>query len=428
MTDGVSNEPVASIPTPISVEPRVAPPAEAAEVARQAEEAKLPRGKEAEPKAADKDEPVAKDKPRPSIREALAVAREKLDAKPISVAAKEAPAPSAAKTAEPAAVVKDTKEAPAAVAKDTKDAPVAAVARDEATGKFTKVATDTPAADAPKGDEPAKAPALPSHTASTPPARFSPAAKEKWAEAPEEVRAETERAVKELTQGFEKHRAAAERDAGLAEYHELAAKGGTDVKTALSKYVGMENLIRKDPVAGLHEIAKNAGLNLRDVAAKILNQPADEARSQADQRVAALENEIAELKKGFGTIHAERQQAQTDTTTKSVSEFAAANPRFEELADDIAFFLRTRTKDLAEAYKLAERLNPAPASPVPVAVASSAPVATAAATPPKPTLVSSSDAGSKSIAGTPTAGSDPVRKQPSNSIREAIRKAAAAAR
>jgi hypothetical protein len=55
-------------------------------------------------------------------------------------------------------------------------------------------------------------------------------------------------------------------------------------------------------------------------------------------------------------------QSAADTTHESVTKFAAEHPRFEELADDIAFFLTSgRTKDIAEAYTLAERLNPAPA-------------------------------------------------------------------
>jgi hypothetical protein len=437
MTDGVSNEPViASTPVPISVEPRTAPPAEAAEVARQAEEAKLPRdAAKKEPEAAD----AAKEdkaKPRPSIREALAAAREKLDADPatpakaISVAAKEPAAAKeapAAKAAEP--VAKPDAQPRADDGKFTaKVAEPASKADAQATVADASVAKEAPAAKAADAvDKPAT---LPSHTASAPPARFSPAAKEKWAEAPEEVRAETERAVKELTAGFEKHRAAAERDSSLNEYHDLAAKGGTDVKTALSKYVGMENLLRQDVVKGFAEICKNAGLNLHDVAAKILNQAPDEARSQSDATIRDLTARLERAEAAVGTIHQERQQAVTETTTASVAKFAAENPRFEELSDDIAFFLKTRTKDLAEAYKLAERLNPAsviPApAPAPAAVASSAPAAALKLVP--PALSSSSDAGSKSIAGTPTAGSDPVRKQPSNSIREAIRKATAAAR
>lgn len=80
-------------------------------------------------------------------------------------------------------------------------------------------------------------------------------------------------------------------------------------------------------------IAKNAGLSLLDVAAKVLGRPPDQGQSV------------------------------TDSTTEAVTKFAAENPRFEELSDDIAFFLKSgRTKDLAEAYRLAERLNPVPAS------------------------------------------------------------------
>src|SRR5439155_22610434 len=45
-----------------------------------------------------------------------------------------------------------------------------------------------------------------------------------------------------------------ERDADLGEYHEMATKGGTTVKEALSKYVNMENVLRADPVKGLELI------------------------------------------------------------------------------------------------------------------------------------------------------------------------------
>lgn len=422
MTD---NEPVvAPLPTPISVEPVTVPAGQVAEATRQAEEAKVAKEASA-PKAAEKpkDEPA---KPL-TAREALRAARDKVNAepapaKPLSVAAKE-PA------AEPA------KEAPAKV--DAKAAEPTAPVRGE-DGKF--VSTKAPAAEAPAKGEVAEAAkptvpeakpaaALPSHTANPPPARFSQAAKEKWAEAPEEVRAETERAVSELTKGFEKHRAAAERDAGLAEFHEMAAKGQTTVKEALAKYVGMENLLRTSPEKGIEEIFKNVGLSPKEWAAKLLGQTPDEAASAADATIRNLTARLEKAEAAIGTVHAEREQTKTATTTEAVTKFAAENPRFEELSDDIAFFLKSgRTKDLAEAYKLAERLNPAPAAKVeavPEPAASSAPVRTVPTLVPSP---SSSDAGTRSIAGTPTAGSDPVRKQPSSSIKEAIRRATAAAR
>jgi hypothetical protein len=167
---------------------------------------------------------------------------------------------------------------------------------------------------------------------SPPPSRFSPVAKAAWDAAPESVRAEVSRMEAEFKAGFAKYKTAAERDASLAEFHDMAAKGKTTVKEALSKYVNMENQIRADPVKGLEIICQNVGMSLREVAAQVLGLTPDQGQSAAD------------------------------STHETVTKFAAENPRFEELADDIAFFLKTRTKDLAEAYKMAERLNPAPAS------------------------------------------------------------------
>ncbi len=175
----------------------------------------------------------------------------------------------------------------------------------------------------------------PSHALSLPPARFSTDAKAAWDTAPETVRAEVSRLEREFTAGFAKYKIAAERDASLAEFHDMAAKGGTTVKEALSKYVNMENQLRADPIKGLELIAQNVGLSLRDVAAQVLGLTPDQGRGAAD------------------------------TTHESVTKFAAdpAHPRFEELSEDIAFFLTSgRTNDLAEAYTLAERLSPSTAS------------------------------------------------------------------
>jgi hypothetical protein len=163
-----------------------------------------------------------------------------------------------------------------------------------------------------------------SHTA--PPARFSADAKAAWNEAPEVVRAEVSRMEREFLAGFAKHRAAAERDGSLAEFHQMAARGKTTVKEALSRYVNMENQLRADPVKGLEIICQNVGVSLYEVAAKVLGLTS-----------------IA----GQGGAHP--------------AQFAAeiAHSRFKELSEDIAFFLTSgRTADLAEAYILADRLNP----------------------------------------------------------------------
>lgn len=422
MSDGVSNEPViAPLPTPISVEPRTAPsapPAEAAEIARQAEEAKL------SPKAADPKTPAKVEEPKKplSTRDALRAAREKVEAAP--AAEKASPIKDDPKAAEPAApVAKDAK-----AAEPAKSEPI----RGE-DGKFVSTKATEPAA---KAAEPAPAKvepvvpkaALPSHTAEPPPARFSAAAKEKWAEAPDEVRAEVTRAVTELTKGFEKHRAAAERDSSLNEFHEMATRGNTTVKEALSKYVGMEQALRNPDTRdrGIEAIFANVGISPREWAAKLLGQTPDAAASQQDATIAELRSHIARLEQGLTGIQQERTQQKTDSTTEAVTKFAAEHPRFDELSEDIAFFLKTRTKDLAEAYSLAERLNPAPvkaAEPDPAPIAAPASSAAPVVTLVPPATVPASTAGQKSIAGAPTAGSDPVRKQPSSSIREALRRA-----
>ena len=153
------------------------------------------------------------------------------------------------------------------------------------------------------------------------PTRFSVAAKEKWTEVPEEVRAEVLRMEKELKAGLEKHRVAAARDADLADFHNRASRGGKTLKEALCGYVSLEDLLRTDPDKGLDVLFENIGVSPHEWAAKLLGQ-------------------------------------EVDSVTEAVAKFAATHPRFDELSEDIAFFLDTgRADDLAEAYSLAERFN-----------------------------------------------------------------------
>jgi hypothetical protein len=276
--------------------------------------------------------------------------------------------------------------------------------RDE-TGKFAS-------------DKPKEQP-KPSHTAGDAPARFTKDVKDVWATLPDNVRGEVTRMERELTEGYAKHRQAAERDAGLAEYHEMAQKGGTTVKEALANYVGMENMIRQDPIRGLERVCQNMGLSLRDVAAHVLNQKPEEVAGQQDATIRELKAELADLKKQVGGVTQTFQQQQEQTVGKQVSDFASdpAHSRFDELHEDIAFFLKNRCPgDLEQAYKLAERLNPAPVTEQPAA--SSAPVID---------LAAQTARGSKSINGAPSAGSSPAASKPSTSIKESLRRAMAAA-
>jgi hypothetical protein len=258
------------------------------------------------------------------------------------------------------------------------------------------------AKDAPKPVEPAKA----SFTASDAPSRFSEDAKKEWAVAPESVRRETERAIKELTDGFQKYKQSAERDQALSEFHEMAKSSGKELSGVVREYVNMENKLRQDPVGGLDLICQRMGLSLRDVAAHVMGQKPEEQASQQDAVIRELRQTVQRLEQQVGGVTKSIEQQREEATLTEINAFASKpeHSRFEELADDIAFFMKSgRAKDLPEAYQLAERLNPAPAGQV-----KDAPPAASSAAPEPPVHP---DKGQKSINGAPSAGSSPAAKK-----------------
>lgn len=302
------------------------------------------------------------------------------------------------------AAKQEGKDAPKSDAKadPVKEAPI----RGEG-GKFApKEGVKAPAADsavpadAPKPAEPVK----PSHTAEDAPARFTETAKAKWAQADPEIRGETLRMQKELTEGYQKYKAAAERDSTLNDLHEMAKASGKELGSVVREYVNMESQLRENPIVGLDTICQRLGFSLRDVAAHVLNQTPDQNASQQDAIIRELKQELAGLKQQVGGVTQTIQQQREQSTLAEINKFAADNPRFEELADDIAFFMKSgRAKDLPEAYQLAERLNPDPNSQA----KDEPPAASSAA--PAPSV--QPDKGLKSINGAPSSGSTPAGKK-----------------
>lgn len=349
---------------------------------------------------------------------------------PISTEREPAPEPKADEPAKPVsareALAKAAEKVNAADKPADKAAPVKSegATRDE-TGKFAPKAGD-PAkpADATQ-TAPAADPSKVAPTTATPasdaPARFSPDAKAAWVTAPEPVKAEVTRAIKEMEAGIEKHRASAEAFEPVRKYADMARQGGTTLDKALEAYVGMENMLRQDPIKGLNAVCENMGLSLRDVAAHVLGQTPDQTASQSDATVRELKAEIAALKQQVGGVTQTFAQQRESATIEQITAFASKpeHARFDELADDIAFFLQSgKTQDLSEAYALAERLNPAPAASAPQ---------TAAIPAPAPDLTAQTLKGSLSITGAPSPGSNPANRQPSSSIKDALRKAQALA-
>lgn len=249
-----------------------------------------------------------------------------------------------------------------------------------------------------------------------PPARFSPDAKAAWATAPESVRAETHRALKELSDGLGQYQQVFE---PLKPFYQLAEKFDTTVHETLERYVGLDfALLSKEPeerLGAIEQVLDYAGITPKDYAAFIMGQKPDEAHSQNDRTIRELRQEIADLKNQMGGVSQSLQQRRQDETLKQVEAFAEENPRLKEAEFQNLVFRLLSTKmaeDLKGAYDMAERLTPAAANGAQPTTAS-----TAAFTKPNPAHTRN---GNLSITGGPGSGSNPTKRKAPATARESV--------
>lgn len=283
---------------------------------------------------------------------------------------------------------------------DDKAPPKAGRQRDES-GRFAPADPNAPApAPDAKGTQPTQ-----SSSKLAAPERFSADAKAAWEQAPEPVRAEVNRAITELTTGIERYRQDFEPYRALDQ--QLKANGQT-FQEVFNHYTGIENLLEENPVLGLDQICRNMGMSLEQVARHVLGQPEDQRAAQSNRVIASLQQELQQVKSQINSFSQNAEQQAIAASMREVAEFAKANPRIDELATDVKFFLETgRATTLADAYQMAERLNPAPAS--------QAPVQTTPAAQTRPARTS--------ISGAPASGSTPGSRKRSTSIDDAINNA-----
>lgn len=238
------------------------------------------------------------------------------------------------------------------------------------------------------------------------PKRFSDDAKAAWATAPEPVKSEITRAIKELEAGIAEHQARWE---PLKPFEELAKQHKTTIPAALENYIGIERLIAQDPLKGLNQVCENMGLSLRQIAEHVLGKTPDQNAAAQEQVIADLRRELAGVKQQIGGVSSSIESQRQQAALAEITQFAADKPRFEELAGDITFLLESkRATSLDEAYKLAERLNPGPAPAAP------------AAAQPDPAQTRK---GQLSLSGAPSSGSNPANRKPPSSPREALDRA-----
>ncbi|MDZ7906526.1 MAG: hypothetical protein U5N55_12700 [Cypionkella sp.] len=212
-------------------------------------------------------------------------------------------------------------------------------------------------AEPPKSDDEAKPadepePVKPRVTAyKEPPSGFDLAAKGEWEAVPESVRGAMHRRAQEMEAGIAKYKTEAQEFEPVRPYAEMAKQSGTTLDQALARYVGMEQQLRKDPIAGLEAVVANLGLKgpngqpatLRDVAAHILGQKPDQLASRQEATISQLSRQLQEVTQKLGGFqqHVEGQQMQAKTQ-QAESEWGAFQreyPRAAELEAPIADFL-----------------------------------------------------------------------------------------
>lgn len=247
------------------------------------------------------------------------------------------------------------------------------------------------------------------------PGRFSPDAKAAWAKAPEPIKAEIHRAMREMETGLQGYREQLE---PLKPFFAQAEQAGVKLSDALQGYRETEVALYNDPGAGGRGLAQRLGMSPQDFAGAILGvsgqdlvsaltgQQPGNGPDPRDAQIADMQNQIAQLSQGYQQVNGSIQQQHEQQVMASVEQFAAQHPRFDELSEDIAKLLNTGyASTLEDAYSAAERLKPV-----------TMPEPTPVQTPPPPAQTRQA----KSVTGSPSNGSQPNDKPIPKTAREAI--------
>jgi len=215
---------------------------------------------------------------------------------------------------------------------------------------------------------------LPSHAPyHQPPSQrgWSQAARNDWATTPESVRADVHRMHKEFMGAQQAAQADRQEMNTLRPYQQLAKQGNTTIAKALENYLGIEQMLTEDPIAGLSKIVDNLNrqtsdgrrLTLRDIAHYLATQsPEGHQLLQARNQQQVQQHQMGRLYQSVNQLAHQQQQLiyglRYNNTRGAVDRFAETHPRIDELGDDIKRELGFGY-DLPTAYKRAALLKPA---------------------------------------------------------------------
>lgn len=266
-----------------------------------------------------------------------------------------------------------------------------------------------------------------------PPARFLPEARTKWANTPNEVKAEVHRVAKEYETEIERVRPVVERYSQLREFDDLARSNGRDLRESLTKLNEVENTLQRNIIGGLNEVLREVGprkadgspLSIYEVAQFIVQQsPEQLARlsQTAQQQQAPQQNphseEMQQLRHEVQALRAEQ------TIVPAVQKFAGSHTDFEALSPQIHSILESGVIEkmygtglsleqrLSEAYRMAGGSIPSSQSDPEAKLGHSD-------ASPRPVNL---DAGKKSIRGAPSDGADTETEEADTDLTTLLRK------
>jgi len=208
------------------------------------------------------------------------------------------------------------------------------------------------------------------------PDNFLPRAKEKWADAPEEVRGEFYRALDNFEKGKQEYHQDREFRKELKPFEEMAQQAGVTVKQALENYTAIDRLLKQSPEEGIERVLKSVGISPVDYAKHILGKEQQLQQNPALAHTQRLEQQVQQLTQqiqGFTQAQtqaqqqAAQQQAIQQVENTLFAEVRQQHPRFDELRPDVAFFFNSdklssivdERSRLFAAVDMAERINPA---------------------------------------------------------------------
>ena len=192
------------------------------------------------------------------------------------------------------------------------------------------------------------------------PQSWTPAARERWGEIPEDLRKEIVRREEAAVHGFRKMqeqfepiRRVAE---GLSPFLQEAAQYGAEPVGYIANVMNTERVLRTAPVRdkfqALINIADQYGVPLRQIINDSVGEKVFETQPQQNSVHPEIQRQLEEINQW-------REQQTQQVHIQQIREFAQTKEFFNDVKEEMALLLDSgRAKDLADAYEQATWLNP----------------------------------------------------------------------